>query len=94
MTEILEAAGWSNAKTFASYYQKPLAADTMGTSISCKRLQRTQSQTADRTLLNTQNLSNVSVEYSSSQCCKLLNKMLLFVVMLRRYGSLLIITEL
>ena len=33
LTEILEAAGWSNAQTFASYYQKPIVTDTLGTNI-------------------------------------------------------------
>ena len=33
ITEILDAAGWSNAQTFASYYQKPIVSDTLGTSI-------------------------------------------------------------
>lgn len=33
ITEILDAAGWSNARTFASYYHKPIVSETLGTSM-------------------------------------------------------------
>ena len=33
LTEILQAAGWSNAQTFAAYYHKPIERETLGSHI-------------------------------------------------------------
>ena len=33
ITKILDAAGWSHARTFASYYRKSIVSETLGTSM-------------------------------------------------------------